>query len=200
MRVNLEVLRKQRLPPELMDNLLRNNERASRLVAQLLRLMRSDAAEELQPDTAVALDRLLQERLAQYEGIARQQCVELVLEACCAVCVMGRLESLESLIDNLVDNAVKYSPRGGVVSVRLTASAGRARMEFCDQGPGIDAQWRERVFDRFFRMPDQLQSGSGLGLAIVRSAVLRHAGQVELVDVDGGAGLCVRVDLPSLQR
>lgn len=199
MRVNVEVLRNHGLPPEMMDNLLRSNERASRLVAQLLRLMRSDAAEELQPDEAVALDRLLQERLAQYEGLARRQGVELVLEACCAVSVMGRLESLESLIDNLVDNAVKYSPRGGIVSVRLTASAGRARLEFRDQGPGIDAQWRERVFDRFFRMPDQVQNGSGLGLAIVRSAVLRHAGQVELANVAGGPGLCVRVDLPSLE-
>jgi two-component system sensor histidine kinase QseC len=65
-----------------------------------------------------------------------------------------------------------------------------------DQGPGIPPVLRERVFDRFFRNPDQTQSGSGLGLAIVRSVLEKHGGRIALSDGDGGHGLCATVWLP----
>jgi two-component system sensor histidine kinase QseC len=68
-----------------------------------------------------------------------------------------------------------------------------------DQGPGIPPALRERVFDRFFRNPDQTQSGSGLGLAIVRAVLREHGGEVVLEDGEGngeGRGLCVTVRLP----
>lgn len=196
MRINVEALREQSGQRELMDNLLRSNERATRLVGQLLRLMRSDAAQDGTPMAALALDSLLQDRLARLEGLARSNGVELELDCTPGLSVQGELESLESLIDNLVDNAIKYSPAGSIVSVVLSRVGRFARLEVWDEGPGIEAAWRDRVFDRFFRVPDQNKSGSGLGLAIVKSVALKHRGRIELAEGRRGPGLCVRVHLP----
>ena len=77
----------------------------------------------------------------------------------------------------------------------MASESARAVLTVADQGPGIPPALRERVFDRFFRNPDQTQSGSGLGLAIVKSVVDRHGGEVVLEEAEGG-GLLVTVRLP----
>lgn len=109
--------------------------------------------------------------------------------------VLGERESLVSMIDNLINNAIKYSPANATVLVRVACEGGRAVLIVADQGPGIPPPLRERVFDRFFRNPDQTQSGSGLGLAIVKSVVDRHGGEVVLGEAPGG-GLMATVRLP----
>nr|WP_305800569.1 ATP-binding protein [Shinella sp. XGS7] len=199
LRVNVEALRQQVQDPgqrALMDSLLRSNERAARLVGQLLQLMRSDAA-GAQPQEALALDELLQDRLAALEGLAAARGVELELET---QPLLGPLRaepgSLVSMVDNLIDNAIKYSPQGGTVRVSLQPREDGALLTVQDQGPGIPAALRERVFDRFFRAPDQSQSGSGLGLAIVRSVVERLHGRIRLDESQPGPGLRVRIWLP----
>ena len=197
LRVGVGALGRHQVPGELMANLVRTSERASRLVDQLLRLMRSEAAHEgpSQPVTNVDIDLLLRDRLAIFDALAHAKDVELEYDGTPEAWVQGEREDLEALIDNLVDNAIKYSPPGSVVNVVLTAPGDALRLEVLDRGPGIDEPWRERVFDRFFRAPDQAQSGSGLGLAIVRSAVTKHKGRVQLLN-RGGGGLCVQVELP----
>ncbi|UDF37719.1 UNVERIFIED_ORG: sensor histidine kinase [Shinella sp. XGS7] len=100
------------------------------------------------------------------------------------------------MVDNLIDNAIKYSPQGGTVRVSLQPREDGALLTVQDQGPGIPAALRERVFDRFFRAPDQSQSGSGLGLAIVRSVVERLHGRIRLDESQPGPGLRVRIWLP----
>jgi two-component system, OmpR family, sensor kinase len=197
MRISAEALGEHDAPPELMDNLLRGNERASRLVGQLLKLMRSDARRDEPLLAPVALHELLQERLADFVVPAGRVGVELELDSQAAPTLRGEREALTSLVDNLVENAIKYSPRGGVVRVALTQHGFEACLEVTDQGPGIDPQWRERVFDRFFRVPGQTQSGSGLGLAIVLSVARRHGGRIELGTGPEGRGLRVRVWLPA---
>lgn len=192
--VAVETLQQQAVPPALMDNLSRSSARASRLVDQLLRLMRSEAVPAIQAGR-IALDLLVRERLAALDELARARGVELACEGGPELWVHGEREGLESLVDNLVHNAIKYSPAAGIVTVALGMADGWACVEVRDQGPGIEAQWRERVFDRFFRAPDQSQSGSGLGLAIVRSVAQRHGGQVGLVAAAGG-GLRAWVRLP----
>ncbi|MCH8857590.1 MAG: hypothetical protein IIA03_15470, partial [Proteobacteria bacterium] len=139
----------------------------------------------------------LQERLADFVVPAGRVGVELELDSQAAPTLRGEREALTSLVDNLVENAIKYSPRGGVVRVALTQHGFEACLEVTDQGPGIDPQWRERVFDRFFRVPGQTQSGSGLGLAIVLSVARRHGGRIELGTGPEGRGLRVRVWLPA---
>jgi len=199
MRVNVEALKAQSIDSgqrELMGNLLRSNDRATRLVGQLLQLMRSDAVSDAALPVALPLDALVQDRLAMIEGVAHARGVELELACAGEVPVLGERESLVSMVDNLVDNAIKYSPRRSVVKVQVAREQGEAVLRVADQGPGIPPGLRERVFDRFFRSPGQTQSGSGLGLAIVKSVVDKHGGSVALETGAGGRGLLAVVRLP----
>ena len=198
MRVNVEALKEQSTDEgqrELMGNLLRSNDRAARLVGQLLQLMRSDAVSDNALPVMLSLDALVQDRLAMIEGLASARGIELELVCEDNVPVLGERESLVSMIDNLVNNAIKYSPPGGTVMVHVAHEGPHALLTVADQGPGIPAALRERVFDRFFRNPDQTQSGSGLGLAIVKSVVDRHGGEVTLGETAEG-GLLATVRLP----
>jgi two-component system sensor histidine kinase QseC len=198
MRVNVEALKEQTTDEgqrELMGNLLRSNDRAARLVGQLLQLMRSDAVSGHGLPVMLALDTLVQDRLAMIEGLASARSIELELVCDDHVPVLGERESLMSMIDNLINNAIKYSPEGATVVVRVSREGAHAVLRVTDRGPGIPGALRERVFDRFFRSPDQSQSGSGLGLAIVKSVVDRHGGEVALDEAPGG-GLVATVRLP----
>jgi signal transduction histidine kinase len=200
MRINVEALRQRPHSDEdqvLLDGLVHGGDRTARLVSQLLSLMRSDAA----PDTAhrgtIRLDELAQERLAAMGGIAQQRDVELELDATAAVSVAGERQGLITLVDNLVENAIKYSPPHSTVLVRVAANeAGDAVFTIDDAGPGIPEELRERVFERFFRAPDQTQSGSGLGLPIVRAVAEAHHAVVVLAQA-GGRGLRVTVTFQS---
>lgn len=205
MRVNVEALQQQGTgsPRErqLLAGLVNSGDRAARLASQLVSLMRSDATAAGVGGTrttpqALSLTELAQDRLAALAPLAASQEVELELQADAPVTVAGEREGLVSMLDNLIDNAIKYSPRGGTVRLTVGHAAGHALLAVADQGPGIAAQWHERVFDRFFRVPDQSASGSGLGLAIVRSVVERHRGQLTLGTPANGQGLLVTVKLP----
>lgn len=196
LRVNVEALQQHAVVPgqeELLAGIVRASERATRLVGQLLLLMRSDAAgaEAARP---IALDVLVQERLAALACLADARRVELALEAGSGLNVLGQEGALVSLVDNVIDNAIKYSPPGGTVSVALTRAASMVRLCVRDGGPGVPAALRERVFERFFRAPDQVQQGSGLGLAIARAVADAHGGAIAIEDAPGGGCLiCARL-------
>jgi signal transduction histidine kinase len=199
MRVNVEELKEQTDDAgrrELMGNLLRSNDRASRLVGQLQQLMRSDENPQDALPTVLALDVLMQDRISLVEGLAGARGVVLDFVSEGATPVFGERESLISMISNIVENAIKYSPDGGTVTVRIAREGPMAVLRMTDQGPGIPPALRERVFDRFFRNPDQTQSGSGLGLAIVRSVLGKHNGRIALDTNPQGSGLHVTVWLP----
>ena len=200
MRVNVEALQGQThdaRQQELLDGILNSGKRAARLVGQLLQLTRSEVqAGGGELPRRQALDILLQDRLAALSGLAQAGDIELELQAGVSLSVPGQRESLVSLIDNLVENAIKYSPRGSSVTVSLHAERGQAVLHVADQGPGIAPALYERVFDRFFRAPQQAQPGSGLGLSIVASVVRQHGGTIQLHSGNGGLGLLVEVRLP----
>ncbi|MGK5027978.1 ATP-binding protein [Janthinobacterium sp. MDT1-19] len=200
MRVNVEALQGQAhdaRQQELLDGILNSGNRAARLVGQLLQLTRSEVqAGGGELPRRQALDTLLQDRLAALSGLAQAGDIELELQASVSLSVPGQRESLVSLIDNLVENAIKYSPRGSSVTVSLHAERGQAVLHVADQGPGIAPALYERVFDRFFRAPQQAQPGSGLGLSIVASVVRQHGGTIQLHSGNGGLGLLVEVRLP----
>ena len=104
----------------------------------------------------------------------------------------------QTLVKNLVDNAIRYSPVGGRVDVSVQAQAGGVVLCVQDTGPGIAPAERERVFDAFYRTVGTGQSGSGLGLSIVRAIALRIGARVSLDWSDEAAqrGLKVRVTIP----
>lgn len=199
MRVNVEALQGQASDPrqqELLDGILNSGNRAARLVGQLLQLTRNEVQAEAGERQPQVLDVLLQDRLAALSGLAQASGIELELQASVSLRVPGQRESLVSLIDNLVENAIKYSPRGSSVTVSLHAERSQAVLHVADQGPGIAPALYERVFDRFFRAPQQGQPGSGLGLSIVASVVRQHGGSIQLHRGNGGIGLLVEVRLP----
>lgn len=114
------------------------------------------------------------------------------------VTVYGDREKLHTLVDNLVSNAVKYSPDGAILRVRLSRRNGHCVIEVADSGPGIPANERERVFDAFFQGAPADKShvrGTGLGLSIAREYAQAHGGDVAVVKSDT-VGACLQVSLP----
>lgn len=166
--------------------------RATHTVHQLLALERARHDAEAGAAQPVDLVYLLRERLAHAAPLAIQRNIEVELEAPDECLLALHRESIVALLDNLVGNAVKYSPDGGCVRVSL--SAGSAPMlAIRDEGPGIAPELRTKVFERFYRIPGQAQAGSGLGLAIAERAAQRNGASVALLDGEGGRGLLVQV-------
>lgn len=168
-------------------------ERAIHLASQLLTLARHEpegAATQLQP---VSLADCARQGIADVHAHAEQRGIELCLTANTEVIVNGDADALRILVRNLVDNAARYGPDGGRVSVTIDAPA---QLAVEDQGPGIPESERERVFDRFFRRADAAGGGgSGLGLAIVKAIADRHGAEVRLTDARPH-GLRVVVSFP----
>ena len=176
--------------------------RATRLVEQLLALARAEPGEAM-PAAGVVLARvdllaLVKDCVTAYTALAAAKQIDLGLEAGDAASVTGDAEALRVMFNNLLDNALKYSPPAGRVDVSVRGDHGRALVEITDSGPGIPEIERERVFDRFYRINrpdpdvDDVQ-GSGLGLAIVRRIAARHGATVALQAADAGVGLRVSV-------
>jgi len=172
-------------------------ERATRVVEQLLTLARQTPEARPGGSEAVDLVSLAQAVVSECAGLAAQKDVDLGLGRVDAAVVDGDPAALRVLLANLVDNAVRYTPRGGAVDVDIgiedaVDAAGTAVVAVSDTGPGIAQGERERVFDRFYRVPGSGEVGSGLGLSIVREIAARHAARVTLEERPGG-GLVARV-------
>ncbi|MDZ7321429.1 ATP-binding protein [Kosakonia sacchari] len=197
MRINVEALQSYASndsQKELLAGIIRSNSRAARLVNQLLLMMHSEARIDTVMEP-VPLTTLIQERMAGLAPLAAERRIELEFYAEDEIWITGVRERLMSLIDNLIENAVKYSPEGGRVEVELRPLNNSTQLRVSDAGPGIPVELRERVFDRFFRDPNQMQSGSGLGLAIVKAVAQQHNSSVSL-NTSAEGGLMVTVDFP----
>ncbi|MDE2417393.1 MAG: sensor histidine kinase N-terminal domain-containing protein [Burkholderiales bacterium] len=145
-------------------------DRATRLVEQLLVLARQQArvAEEI-PLHPVDLRKVAQFVLADLWEVARQRQIDIGIDGCEDGYVNGQEDALQILIRNLVDNAIKYTPKGGVVNISLSRGENHIFLKVEDSGPGIPEQDHKRIFDRFYRLADTRTSGSGLGLSIVKT-------------------------------
>jgi len=179
------------------ERLERGVHRSNRLVQQLLTLARQDPAAPDATLDEVDVDQLARELVSDYEPQAalNRQALRLETEP---VLVRGDREALRVMLSNLIDNALRYTPADGSVTVRIMREGADVVIEVEDTGPGIAAEQRARVFDRFYRVPNATaDEGSGLGLAIVKRVVDRHAGSVTLDDAAAGRGLKVSVRLPA---
>lgn len=166
--------------------------RATHTVHQLLALERARHDAEAGAAQPLDLVHLLRERLAQAAPLAMQRNIELELDSPDQCQLSLHRESIVALLDNLVGNAIKYSPDGGCVRVSLQAGTAPV-LAIHDEGPGIIPELRAKVFERFYRIPGQAQAGSGLGLAIAERAALRNVASVVLLDGENGQGLLVQV-------
>lgn len=170
--------------------------RATHTVHQLLALARSGGDQEHVDLVEHELVALARDRIVLAAELAHQRGIEVELHAPEECWLRLHRESLGSLIDNLVDNAVKYSPEGSQVQVRIEEEADRVRLSVIDQGPGIPEHLHQKVFERFFRLPGHEQAGSGLGLSIVERAAAQHGATVRLGPGLDGRGLGVSIEFP----
>jgi two-component system OmpR family sensor kinase len=173
--------------------------RAQHLIEQLLRLSRQESAAPAAAPEQVDVAALLRESLGQLMVVADRRRIDVGFDGKVAPVVSAPAAELRSVFDNLIDNALRHAPEGGVVDVRLHEVQGQPVVDVVDNGPGIPEEFMARVFDRFFRVPGTSAGGSGLGLAIARTAALRNGLRIALrnrsEDERGGTGLVARVYL-----
>jgi two-component system sensor histidine kinase TctE len=179
-------------------------DRASHLVNQLLALARAEASEHSQQALApLDIDRLLREIVETWVVRALDRQIDLGYEPAGAVSIMGNAFLLREMINNLIDNALRYTPDGGRVTCRIVAQGDFVLLEVEDNGIGITDDQALMVFDRFYRVDDTGVEGSGLGLAIVREIAELHRAAASLRpntkgSPDGEArGSIARVVFPS---
>lgn len=172
-------------------------ERATRLVEQLLVLARQEAsAASGARSEKVELADVARRAVADMAGAAQGKGIDLGLQRADDAAVHGQPDALMIMLRNLVDNAIKYTPAGGTVDVEIRKGEGEAVLCVEDSGPGIPADERERVFDRFYRIAGSEASGSGLGLAIIKAIAERHGGTLALEQSERLKGLRVMVRFP----
>lgn len=179
-----------------LQDLLNSTRRATRLANQLLDHARASSDTSLLNLAAVDLSELATEITTEFVPRALQQGIDLGLEATPSVLVQGDSILLQELLKNLIDNAIRYSPSGAQVTVRVYQRSSDLYLEVEDNGPGISSSERKRVFDRFYRAAGGHIEGSGLGLAIAKEVVQAHNGQIRLATGAAG-GLLVIVQLPA---
>ncbi len=173
-----------------------NSIKLQRLIEELLDYQRAlHAAASLEVKTVV-LDALVADAARAHQLAAAKKGLRLAIDAEQAT-LDADPEKLRSIVDNLISNAVKFTPPGGTITVRARAEAGEASIEVMDSGPGVPPEERESIFNLFFRGKTKADGGvksSGLGLAIARELVEAHGGRISVVA--GAVGGHFRVTLP----
>jgi two-component system sensor histidine kinase TctE len=203
LRTQAELALRTAGPDEMQSSLrqlIAGSKRATRLVNQLLLLANAE-----NPSTVALVP-------IDLNAIAYEQCTLWTAQSLATETDLGFEESdvpvmisgqpllLAELMNNLIDNALRYTPHSGCITVRVSSTGESAILEVEDSGPGIAIEQRERVFDRFYRVLGTNSDGSGLGLAIVREIAQKHGALIELLDNPAATrntpGLRVRVVFP----
>ncbi|MEJ3749439.1 HAMP domain-containing sensor histidine kinase [Actinomycetes bacterium KLBMP 9797] len=182
---------------------LAQSQRLGRLVAELLDLSRLDAGvvplDRVEIDVAEFLDGVVQEAAVTAAGAGRQVSFRVRPPAAAGV-ITADPDRLRQVFANLLDNAARHSPPGGTVVVSAAPQAGRMHFEVLDEGEGIPAHQRARVFERFTRgdRTANTDGGTGLGLAIAHWVVQLHGGTIAALDPPTtGPGCRIRVTIPT---
>ena len=176
-------------------DLLASVDRGTRLIEQLLSLARADTPATGTPQGEVPLDELVRRQVLEQTPLAKRRSVQLVLDVEAAK-AHGSAPLITVLLRNLLDNAIRYAPPQSTVTVRCLQRVAGAEVMVSDTGPGIPAAERERIFERFYRIPGNDESGSGLGLSIVRRIAERHGAQISVEEGPQGNGTTIRVSFP----
>ncbi|MNT31987.1 Sensor protein QseC [compost metagenome] len=188
LRMQAELAQREQSPEELRRSLAQiagSSERTAHLVTQLLSLARMENLAGAGGMGELDLCALAREVVKDWLPQAWARDIDLGLEADDhPVTVQGNRLMLTEMLNNLLDNAIRYTPRGGHATVRVSADAFEpfAYLDVEDTGPGIAPAERERVMERFYRVLGTNTEGSGLGLAIVREIVQQHGGDVQISD------------------
>ncbi|MBS0247565.1 MAG: histidine kinase [Proteobacteria bacterium] len=171
--------------------------RTAHLLDQLLALARSEINNSDRP-SVVPADRYAKEVMADLLPLARERGIDLGFAALDAVGLKADPIMVATLFRNLIDNAIRYTPKGGSIDVRLYRKGDNVVFEVDDTGPGIPSSDAARVFEPFFRGSQPVESGTGLGLSIVKRIVDHLDGTVNLENKTATTGLRAIVIMPAV--
>jgi len=182
---------------EFMTDVNKEIDRLNRIVSDLLTLVNIDSGIKMNMED-LDIGTLLQEQVKRLAPLARENGIELDCVANQALEVNGDALKLQQVVYNIIDNAIKYTPRGGEVHCTLVRSGKKAVIRVSDTGVGIPAEDLPHIFDRFYRV-DKARSretgGTGLGLSIVKQFVLLHGGTIN-AESTVGKGTTFVIELP----
>jgi two-component system OmpR family sensor kinase len=167
--------------------------RMSDMVGKLLQLARADASTPVRNPVPVDIGEAIAASLQDMVPLAQDKEIDIGVVATCPGRILADPYELRTLIGNLLENAVRYTPRGGIVDLAVERRAADIVLEVRDTGPGIPKQLLDRVFGRFVRLAGSDIEGSGLGLPIVKAIADRYGAQVALVNREDRTGLVARV-------
>lgn len=177
---------------------LEETHRMSRIVESLLTISRLDAGEAKLDRSRLDLSDLATSTADEVRVLAQDKSIALCSSTEENVCVEGDRTRLQQVVANLIDNAIKYTPEGGTVEVRVRREADKALLEVSDNGVGIPTTAIPHVFERFYRVDkarSRASGGAGLGLSIVKAICTAHGGEISVASEEG-QGSCFRVELP----
>ncbi len=181
-------------PGESLKRIVTGTRRITHLAHQLLTLSRLEP-QQLHTPNPVDLAQLTREAAERWMPLALERSIDLGFELGPGK-VMGDPIWLEELANNLIDNAIRYTPIGGIVTVRCGCAANRISWEVEDSGPGIPMEEHERIFERFYRLDTTGVDGCGLGLAIVREIAYNHRASIAVEYGTNLGGTLIRVTFP----
>jgi signal transduction histidine kinase len=174
--------------------------RLARLADNILTLSEANFGDWRGDFRQAAIDQAIEQAVKILKPMAQKKEIDLQYRAKESVVVYGSSDLLTQLVFNLVENAIKYTPEGGEVAVRLWTDRGKVRFCVKDNGPGVPVEYREKIFENFFRV-EKLRSramgGSGLGLSICRQIARAHGGKVWLKE-ESGRGSQFLFEMPKL--
>ena len=189
------------LAKEFLTDVNKEIDRLNRIVSDLLTLVNIDSGGLKLNIAEMSLNSLLEEQVKRLLPLARENGIEINLEMKDDTAILGDSAKLEQVIYNVIDNAIKYTPRGGEVEVSLNRSGKKALIRISDTGIGIPADDLPHIFDRFYRV-DKARSratgGTGLGLSIVKQIVQNHGGNISAASSEG-KGTAFTIELPIQQ-
>jgi len=184
-----------------LEDVLEQTRHLSKLVNDLMLLAESATQQKL--DTAETTDfkRVVESVVSMFTGVAEEQGISLILSATHDAFVAGNMAQLRQVVSNLIDNAIRFTPHGGQISLQI--DSGETNQDIClkviDTGSGIAKEHLDRVFDRFYqsnsgRDRSVVRRGGGLGLAICKSIVEAHGGSISIESQPGkGTTILVRL-------
>jgi heavy metal sensor kinase len=187
---------------DIIGSMLEEVNRLTSLVDNLLTISRADAGSLQLELVDVPVMQLVREAAALFEVLVEEKALNLIVTGDESATVEGDRLFLRQALVNLLHNAVKYSPLGGTISVRVQSSINEVAVEIEDNGPGIPLEDRQKIFDRFYRVDRarwRESGGAGLGLSITKWVVEAHGGKIGL-ESEWTEGCLFRVNLPLSKR
>ena len=176
----------------MVEAIKRNAERLSTLFQELLHLYRIEARESDLPLERVEIDEMLREVVGDHQMEADRRNIEISIQESGTVWGMANVDAFPHIVGNLLGNAVKYTPNGGWVRIQVRNEGNGALIEVLDSGPGIDPAYRDKIFERFFRVDRgraRADGGTGLGLSIVKHLCRASGADVGVNSVPGNGSL-----------